>query len=792
MRFRLIIFLTTFLFIFSLFSKELEEEKFYIAHKAFEDGFYEASISLFKRFIEEFPQSQKIYLAKLYIAKSYCFKKEYLKAQELLKEIEDVEGLKDEVFYWLGEINFQGKNFSEAFNYAKQIIDSSPFSKFYWWAHYLAGKSYLKLPQKEKEGETFLKKVIKNSEEEKLLDNVYDLLLDFYLQNKDYLQIISLGKEYLTRSPQGETKVKVYFYLGKSYYAYQKYNNAISNYQIALRLNQEEYLNDLILKDLGFVLLEDNRIQEAKEIIEKIKNEELRIFSRGVYYFKIEDYLKALKEIDSFLKKFPQSDFLPNVYLNKAEVFYKTGRLKDAISLYQKILKGFSASEYKDILDKAHYGLAWSYLKNGEFKRAIQEFHNTLKYTDNPIVKISSQIQIADAYQETEKYQEALKIYNEILKKNPNTIYADYIQFQIGVIFLKLKDLEKAYLAFKILEKNFSHSKLIPQAKYYLAVGYFGAKEYKEAERILVEFINNYSKHRLLSKVYYLYGKCLFNQGKMESSLNIFKKIKEEFKDKEVEELLFIDMGNIYLNLSMPEEAKKIWDNFLNKFPKSSYAGSVALYLGGLYEGEKNYKKAEEYYQMVIRKWPDSVWVNDALFSLGHLYLNKDDLEKAKEYFKKVIELETPLSLRAKLYLAKIYAREEKIKKALKIYDELVKSNSSIWKVALLEKAFLLKEKKDYLKAIDLFKKAIKEDLDAPKVRFYLGLCLEKINRNKEAIEEYLRVIYTFNDQDYKIKSYFRIAKIYEKEKKYEEAKKIYEKIVTLNVEESKIAKEKI
>jgi TolA-binding protein len=300
MRFRLIIFLTTFLFIFSLFSKELEEEKFYIARKAFEDGFYEASISLFKRFIEEFPQSQKIYLAKLYIAKSYYFKKEYLKAQELLKKIEDVEGLKDEVFYWLGEVNFQGKNFSEAFNYAKQIIDGSPFSKFYWWAHYLAGKSYLRLPQKEKEGEAFLKKVIENGKEEKLLDNVYDLLLDFYLQNKDYLQIISLGKEYLTRFPQGKIKVKVYFYLGKSYYAYQKYNDAISNYQIALKLSQEENFNDLILKDLGFVLLEDNRIQEAKEIIEKIKNEELRIFSRGVYYFKIEDYLKALEEIDSF------------------------------------------------------------------------------------------------------------------------------------------------------------------------------------------------------------------------------------------------------------------------------------------------------------------------------------------------------------------------------------------------------------------------------------------------------------------------------------------------------------
>ncbi len=48
---------------------------------------------------------------------------------------------------------------------------------------------------------------------------------------------------------------------------------------------------------------------------------------------------------------------------------------------------------------------------------------------------MSSQIQIADAYQETGKYIEALDIYNLILKSQPNTVYADYVQFQVGMCF---------------------------------------------------------------------------------------------------------------------------------------------------------------------------------------------------------------------------------------------------------------------------------------------------------------------------------------------------------------------
>jgi len=45
---------------FEGFSQGSEEEKFYIATKAFADNFYDASASLFERFVQEFPQSKKL------------------------------------------------------------------------------------------------------------------------------------------------------------------------------------------------------------------------------------------------------------------------------------------------------------------------------------------------------------------------------------------------------------------------------------------------------------------------------------------------------------------------------------------------------------------------------------------------------------------------------------------------------------------------------------------------------------------------------------------------------------
>ena len=241
--------------------------------------------------------------------------------------------------------------------------------------------------------------------------------------------------------------------------------------------------------------------------------------------------------------------------------------------------------------------------------------------------------------------------------------------------------------------------------------------------------------------------------------------------------------------------------DFLARYPHSQYAASVVLYLGGACEKEENYLEAEEYYKKVISDYRDSSSAQEALLSLGHLSWNRGNLEKAQSYFEKLSKRQTPLALKGKFYLAKILFQKGENQKALELYDELIESASPISKVALADKAFLLKEMKDYRQAITVFQRAIDEDIDNPELRFTLGLCLEKVDRRQDAIEEYFKVIYTFSDQgdlrksdstNYGVKAYFRIARIYEKMGKREEAKKAYQKIISLGVKEAAIAEARL
>jgi tetratricopeptide (TPR) repeat protein len=144
----ILIFILMFSFTQVIFALDNEEEKFFVASKAFSDGFYEASFSLFKKFTEDFPGSKDVYSAKLYMAKCLYYKGDYSAALPILNELlskTETAQVYDEINYLLAQVYLRGKNFSNSLVCAKKIISDYPQSKFLWQAYYLAGLNSLEL-----------------------------------------------------------------------------------------------------------------------------------------------------------------------------------------------------------------------------------------------------------------------------------------------------------------------------------------------------------------------------------------------------------------------------------------------------------------------------------------------------------------------------------------------------------------------------------------------------------------------------------------------------------------------
>jgi len=777
---------------FPCLGQNIEEDNFYIAQKAFSDGFYDAAFTLFKKFIDTYPKSTKKDLAQLYIAKCFYFQKEYVKSLAILtllagKNLE----FADEVYYWLAQIYLEGKDYKESGKYARKLLVNFPSSKFYWWANYVLANTQLK-ESRYAEARQLFEEIIAKSKIVELEEKSFLGLLDVFHTKKDYARIKTITSQYISQHPHGPLIAKMYFARGESYYATSLYSRAIADYNEALRYTSADLLRNLIYQSLGWCFLEKGDQRQAKTYFGQITDQELRQLSYGIYYARVKEYQKAVDELNAFLDKFPESKQVVKVYLTKADSLYELGRINDALYLYKKILNIFPAGQYGDIIDKAHYGLAWCYLRNGEFKGAIDEFENTLEHSDNPIVKISSQVQIADVYQETDRFDEALSIYSQVVQDYPDNLYADYIQFQIGAVYLRKGEADKALLAFRNLKRNFPHSRLVPQAQYYLSVAYFSQGDYVTTKQLIKEFIDTFPESELRSEAYYLYGKCFFNEKDFGKAIEVFSYLVKTSPEKELTELASLDIADAYLNMQKFAKAKEAWRQFIKKFPTSTHIPSVLLSLGGIHEKENDFDQAQRYYEMVVDKHSSSSLYAEALVSLGHLWWQQGDYKKAHGYFSQVISQDIKLSPKAKLFLAQVYTDEGRSDEALSLYRELAEEGNETSTVALLKRAYLLKDLKRYQEAIEGFRAVIERGVESARLHFSLGFCLDKLKHLDDALEEYFAVVYMFDDVDYKVKAYFRIARIYERKHNKKEAKKIYREIIALGIEESKVAQERL
>jgi tetratricopeptide (TPR) repeat protein len=144
-----------------------------------------------------------------------------------------------------------------------------------------------------------------------------------------------------------------------------------------------------------------------------------------------------------------------------------------------------------------------------------------------------------------------------------------------------------------------------------------------------------------------------------------------------------------------------------------------------------------------------------------------------------------------------ILTLKRKWEAAMERFDDVITKfpNTNFMMLAYKKKAEILKSKGELNPAIEYFHKSLGQlgtDIDA-EIQFMIGECYEDSNNYNEALKEYLRVSYLYPRSNYwMIKSIFRSANIFERLEKWDEAKKLYEKLIALNIDESKYARERL
>jgi TolA-binding protein len=785
-----------------------EDESFYVAKKAFDDGFYDVALSLLKRFLDNYPSSGRAAQANLLIGQCYFNQNKFLDAlnkfEELMNQAQAKE-IKDALIYWIAEVHFRGNNFNKARTYYKSIIDDYPNSSYIQAAYYSLAWCLFQ-EQKYREAleyftrleEKFPAQAQSRDSSLKIIECLYNL--------KDYKGLKDKARSYLKLYARDADKSSVIiFYLAEADYYLDNFADAIEGFSKVIKNSPDERIQALAGMETGWAYLKLKQYGQASQFFNTIKegalekkSRDVLLLGRAILAFETGNFADARDIYGELMQSASENMVAVQAYLGKADAVYNLGEYKPAIELYREGLnKAASESTPGEIVDKLHYGMAWAFLKDGEFKEAIREFQKIVKSSEDKIVKASALCQIGDAYQDAGDYAKAQETYDTILKDYAESFYGDYVQYQLGVTLLKNSNYDGAIMSFLTLKKNYPKSKLVDDASYALGLAYFQRQDYNASKEVFQKFLTEYGDSLLRSQAMYLLGTSLYNLGEFTDAIEIFKNVIRNYSsDIDLVQKSEYEIADCFYRLGNEQEAMNRFNTLRAKYPNSRLAAEIVWWLGQYNYVHNNPTQAKRYFSSLIQDFPKSDLLSDAYYALGSISTEEGKYQEALEAFQKVLELDTSdLAGHAAVAIADIYIKQDKADSAVQAYREVVERYPHLASVIYPKVGDLFFKNGNFNEALEYYRKSmgVVPLKDTAEIQFKIGETLQSQGRIPESIEEYLKVAYLNADnKEYAAKAFLRVAKIHEDNENFQEAKAVYHKLVTLEVPESKYAQERI
>ncbi len=764
-----------------------EKEDYSSIVKSYEQGFYSLTARAVDGFLKRYPQSQYQDQVLLLKAISFYNLHKYPQATDIFNILKDSASpdIKYQSCFYLGKLYRYANESRKAEEMFKYVWDNSKDEKLKASTGYELGNIYLE----HRDYNSALKywqqiltlKQLSQEDKQTVLNN----LIYIYIWKKEWNKAQDLISKYL--NPQ--SPLYLYFQARlavakKNFEKAEKMTDALIAKNYSEDWNQRAKLIQLWIQieKEQFHKLETIFSSFPQKLPQPIEEEYKYLQAYSLYKQKL--YSPAARYYQRFISRYKNSKFLDRAYLELVDCFYNLNKLQEAKRYAEEFIEKFPNSlSREEIL----YSLGWIYYKEGKIDIAIQQFKEIGKKAYDQELKIHALCLVGDLLSEIGELDLAIKQYDYVLKNYPESVYAEYAQYQLAVDFYHKGDYDSAILALNNLIQNFPNSNLLDKVYYQLALTYFKKGEYELA----------------LEEINYLLKK-FFNSPLKEKAL-LYKAV------------ILFNMGD-YENASKLAQMQK----------NSVYAHFL---LAQIYIHKKEWALAEQEYNWLKENITDSQLLPYLYLQIGELKFNLGDWDQALANFQNAIQLtkESDVREEAIYWQAWSYYKKGQQHKAIECFQSL-KNSSDFWEESRFYSASILKEKKDYQKAIELLQKVIKNgkkfnrlatlllgdiytemneatqavdtykalekapyDIISAEASFKIGEILESQGKYSQAILQYLKVVSMYQSQiPFVPKAKIRCARLLEKEGKLSDALKIYQQLAEGESEEAIYAREKI
>lgn len=323
------------------------------------------SVTMFERFLNEFPESQYADQANAYLAETYMNTKNYAAALESIEKIRQpgtaILAAKQKLLYKAGLENFVNSLTDEALEDFTQSLrlskyDTQTAADTYFWR----GEAYYRKGDFKKAANDYqqhLSNTANKGSREYLLA-LYGLGYSKF-RRTDYNGAYASLDDFVmapdvVNTTDRATVSDAWSRIGDCYFQARQFTNAENSYERAIAVDPTTCDYAVYQKAFSQGLLGryDDKIGTLCYLVENFPMSDYAddaIYEKGRSYVQLEQGAKAQEAFRELLEKYPESVHAPAAGNEIALIYYQNDNVREAINAYKKVILNYPGSEQANV-----------------------------------------------------------------------------------------------------------------------------------------------------------------------------------------------------------------------------------------------------------------------------------------------------------------------------------------------------------------------------------------------------------------------------------------------------------
>ncbi|MCO6401112.1 MAG: tetratricopeptide repeat protein [Verrucomicrobia bacterium] len=480
-----------------------------------------------------------------------------------------------------------------------------------------------------------------------------------------------------------------------------------------------------------------------------------------------------------------------------ADILLDRGQFANALEAYQN---GLAMMVDPHEQARARMGRAWALWNLGRFAEAATVFEQTAPLLTNAAAREVAMVKTGDSYFSNNQFKLAQDAYQKALVEFPASALTPQVLLQLAESMARNREYEAATKQLDDLRARFPKDPLASRAAMRLAALREDQGEWSAAVALYDELLTNQFPAVIRSEALLRSASASYREGDFQSALDRFERVLKEYPDSSSAEDAFYLRGRALHLLGQTQRAMQVTQQFLDRYPTSSVVPEVRFWMAEQYFNAGAFGRAETNFTELVSAYPVSDWADDALYWAGRAAVAQGEFRRALGLFNDLTRVYTnsPLVPDARFAQGDALSELGEYSGALLAFDDIVRRYPSH---PLADRArgrrgdsqFMLGSDRPerYQEAIASYRSLLDNPAVSPalwlQAQFKIGRCYERLGRGSEAFRYYLDTVYgwlsareqgQFVEPVWFVRAAFAAAALKEGERQWDEAIRIYQRVV--------------